>query len=236
LYVNFRLTKRPARTSADLQADSATVRYDLDMLFETAERYVRAEQHTDITGKNMAVESFAIHCRAIIHFLFGHLDYIERPGGTKENFSPPRPTDVFAYDYHPGWRYDCPAPTQKLGDSKWRADKHVAHVTTERRGVNQVGTGIESVWDMHAAVLELRAAMARFVDMAPAANFDPEQLRMMRARLAPWLAPPPRSQPTAPFIAKSGPLDNIVGLNMTAKTDARTTTPPPPNYPYGTTW
>jgi hypothetical protein len=107
-------------------------------------------------------------------------------------------------------------------------------VTTERRGVNQVGTGIESVWDMHAAVLELGAAMARFVDKAPAANFDPEQLRLMRARLAPWLAPAPSPRPTAPFIAKSGPLDSVAGLNMTAKTDARTTTPPPTYYPYGT--
>jgi hypothetical protein len=113
--VNFRLTTRPARMPADLQADSATVRYDLDMLFEAAERYVRAEQHRDVVGKNVAVESFAIHCRAIIYFLFGHLDCIERPGGIKDNFSPPRPTDVLAHDYHPGWWRDCPAPTQKRG-------------------------------------------------------------------------------------------------------------------------
>lgn len=56
--MNFRLTNRPARNPADLQADSGTVRYDLDMLVETAGRYVEAEQRKDVVGMNMAVESF----------------------------------------------------------------------------------------------------------------------------------------------------------------------------------
>jgi hypothetical protein len=227
----FRLNSRPVRIPAELQADSGTVRYDLDMLVETARRYVEAEVK-DVVGRNMAVESFAIHCRAMIQFLFGHLEWIERPGKVQERFPPPRPTDVFAHDYHPGWRHDCPTPTEMLGDSKWRADKHVAHVTTDRRGVNQEGTGIESVWDIHAAVNELGAAMALFMAKAPLANFDAEELRKMKARLAPVVA----TKPAAPFIAKSGPLDDpLAAVNLCAKTDARTTAPPPAFYPYGTT-
>jgi hypothetical protein len=128
--VNSRLTNRTVRNQAHLQADSGTVRYDLDMLVETAGRFVEAERRKDVVGVNMAVESFAIHCRAMIQFLFGHLEWIERPGTVQERFPPSRPTDVFARDYHAGWRHDCPAPSQKLGDSKWRADKHVS-----RRGL-----------------------------------------------------------------------------------------------------
>jgi hypothetical protein len=234
--VNFRLINRTTPNQADLQADSGTVRYDLDMLVATARRYVEAEQCKDVVGMNMAVESFAIHCRALIQFLFGHLEWIERPGAMQERFPPPRPTDVFAQDYHPGWRDHCPAPTQKLGDSKWRADKHVAHITTDRRGVNQVGTGIESVWNMHAAVNELCAVMALLVARAPSANFDPQELRKMKEQLAPWIGPPTAPRPAAPSIAKSGPLDDpSAAVKMTAKTNASTTAPPPAFYLYGTT-
>jgi hypothetical protein len=65
--------------------------------------------------------------------------------------------------------------------------------------------------------------------MAPPSNFDAAQLLAMKARLAPWITPAVSPPPLVPFIAKSGPLDNHVPLNMTA----RTTTPPPPFYPYG---
>lgn len=154
----------------------------------------------------------------------------------QERFPPPRPTDVFAHDYHAGWWHDCPAPSQKLGESKWRADKHVAHVTTDRRGVNQAGTGIESVWDMQAAVNELGAVMALFLARAPATNLDAEELGRMKARLAPWIGPPTQPRPAVPFIAKSGHReDPLAAVKMTAKTDARTTAPPPSFYPHGTT-
>jgi hypothetical protein len=143
------------------------------MLFATAGRYVEAEQRTDIVGMNMAVESFAIHCRTMIQFLFGHMEWIERPGATKERFSP-RPTDLLAHDYYPGWQLDCPPPSQTMGEAKWRADKHVAHLTTDRRGVNQAATGIASEWEMQTAVNELGEVMAQFVAKAPAANFDAE--------------------------------------------------------------
>jgi hypothetical protein len=234
--VNFRLNSRPARDPAELRADSGTVRYDLDMLVVTALRYVEAELRKDVVGKNMAVESFAIHCRAMIQFLFGHLEWIERPGKVQERFPPPRPSDVFAHDYAPDWRHDCPAPSETLGDSKWRADKHVAHVTTDRRGVNQAGTGVESVWDMHAAVNELGTVMALFVAKAPSASFDAEELRKMKARLAPWMSSITGPVPPVPFIAKSGPLDDpLAAVRLTAKTDARTTAPPPAFSPHGTT-
>jgi hypothetical protein len=234
--MQFRLINRTARNQADLKADSGTVRYDVDMLIEAAGRCVEAERRKDVVGMNMAVESFAIHCRAVIQFLFGHLEWIERPGPVQERFPPPRPTDVFAHDYYADWRHDCPAPSQMLGDSKWRADKHVAHLTTDRRGINQEGTGIESVWDIRACVNELGTVMALFLARAPAANFDTEELRKMRARLAPWIAPPTKLGPASPFVARSSSLDGaLAAVKLTAKTDARTTAVPPAFYPHGMT-
>jgi hypothetical protein len=206
--MNFRLNNRPARNPVDLQADSATVRYDLDMLVEAAHRYADAEVRKDFVGMNLAVESFAIHCRAMIQFLFGHLERIEGAGNLVVGFSAPRLTDVFAHDYYLGWRNDCPAPTAILADAKWRADKHVAHITSERRGVNQPGTGIESVWPLAAVVHEIARAMSLFLSKAPEANFDAEDLRKMKARLAQLFAHTAPTAPAVPFIGKSGPLDD----------------------------
>jgi hypothetical protein len=206
------------------------------MLLEAAGRYVQAERRKDVIGMNLAVEAFTIHCRAMIQFLFAHLEWIERPGPVQERFPPPRPTDIFAYDYHAGWRHECPAPTQTLGESKWRADKHVAHLTTERRGVNQAGTGIESVWDMFAVVNELGAVLALFVAKAPAANFNADELCSMKVRLARWIGPPTAQRPAAAFIPMSDRLDDpLATVRITAKTDARTSAAPPACHPYGTT-
>jgi hypothetical protein len=235
--MKFRLGKRTTgRSIADLQADSGTVRYELDMLLETAKRYTDAEGRRDIVGRNMAVESFAVHCRGLILFLFGHLEGLDAKGEDNQKFNRDRDTDIFAWDYYPSWEFDCPAPSDEIYHAKKRADKHVAHVTTDRRGINQDGTGRESVWDMRAAVNEIGAAMALFVTKAPVHNFDAEEQRKMKARLAPWIAPAVTPPPSIPFIAKSGPLDDsLAAVNIHAKTDARTTAPPPAFYPYGTT-
>jgi hypothetical protein len=89
---------------------------------------------------------------------------------------------------------------------------------------------------MCAAVNELGAAMALFVAKAPAANFDAEELRKMKARLAPWMMPVVARGPAAPSIAISGPLDDPAAIvNVHAKTDTRTTTLAPSFSPYGRT-
>jgi hypothetical protein len=229
--MKFRLWKRTAgRGTAHLQADSATVRYELDMLLDAAQRYQEADAQRDAVGKNMAVESFAVHCRGLILFLFGHVEGLEAAGQNPERFSGDRDTDIFAWDYHLGWRYDCPEPSEVLYHAKKRADKHVAHLTTDRRGVNQVGTGVESVWQLQATLEELATAFARFLHSAPAGNFDPAELRKMKTRLAPWIAGLPR--PAAPIIAKSGSLDCSSVVKLEGKTDARTGSPAPSYRPY----
>jgi hypothetical protein len=204
--MKFRLSKRAGRSVAELRADSGTIRYELDMLILAAQQNGLADARGDVAGKNMAVESFAAHCRALILFLFGHVEGLEAAGQKPEKFNGVRDSDIFAWDYYPGWQYDCPEPSDELYHAKKRADKHVMHITTDRRGVNQTGTGVESVWQLHATVNELAGAFALFLSKAPALNFDPEELRAMKERLALWLAG--TTPPTAPVIAKSGPLDD----------------------------
>lgn len=218
----FRLTTRvTGRSINDLRADSATVRYELDMLLETAQRSSKAMAERDMVGGNMAVESFAVHCRAMILFLFGHLEGLQAAGENDQRFSPAKDNDVFAWDYFPGWRIDCPAPSDEMFHAKRRADKHVAHIVTQRRGVNQPGSTVESVWNLHAAVNEIGLGMALFISRAPAVNFDAEELRLMTVRLSPWVVGV--SAPTLPLAARSGPLDQPgLPAGMQAKTDART--------------
>src|SRR6266851_5507250 len=145
--MNFRLGKRVGRSIADLRADSGTVRYELDMLLETAKRYSDADAKHDIVGTNTAVESFALHCRALILFLFGHLEGLKAKGEDDQKFNREWDTHIFAWDYYHSWQYDCPPPSDKMYRAKKQADKHIDHITTERRGINQKGTGLRSVWD-----------------------------------------------------------------------------------------
>jgi hypothetical protein len=218
----FRLTTRfTGRSINDLSAHSATVRYELDMLLETAKRFGKALAEGDRVGQNMAVESFAVHCRAMILFLYGHLEGMQAAGENDQRFTSAKDNDLFAWDYFPGWQFDCPAPSDEMFHAKRRADKHVAHIVTQRRGVNQPGSTVESVWNMNAVVNEIGRCMALFISRAPAANFATEELRLMTERLVPWVGSVPA--PAVPIIARSGPLDQpgtLAGLQ--ARTDART--------------
>ncbi len=218
--MKFRLMKRTAiRSIAELHAHSGTVRYELDMLFDTAQRYGEADAKSDTVGKNMAVESFAVHCRALILFLFGHVEGLEAAGYKPEKFGGERDTDVYAWDYFAGWQHDCPEPSAELYHAKKRADKHVAHITADRRGVNQPGTGIESVWQLRATMNELAGVFAQFLSRAPGTHFDPQELGKMKARVSPWAAGAP--MPPVSTIARSGPLGNPM-VNLQATTDGRT--------------
>jgi len=168
----------------------------------------------------MALESFAIHCRALILFLFGHLEGLEAKGKEPQRFASGKNTvnDIFAWDYDPDWPNHCPEPSEEMYYSKLRADKHVAHITTHRRGVNQPGGG-ESIWQISAAVNDICRNMLLWLSKSPMNNLDPDQARAMNELLI------PSNQPTlhvqlVPLIVKSGPQDSnkpaIIGTASTA--------------------
>jgi hypothetical protein len=193
------------------------------MLLDSAERYGEAEAKGDRVGRNIAVESFAVHCRALIVFLFGHLDKLEAQGEDDQGLGRREDNDVFAWDYYNGWEKVCPMPSEVMYHAKKRADKHVTHILTERRGINQEGTGLKSIWDMKSAVNEIVSVMALFVDKA-AISINPEDLRKMKERLMPWRRGAVTPAPAMPTAAQSGGSQTapFSGANLQATTDART--------------
>ncbi len=180
-----KLSKREGRSPSDLQSDSKTLRYELENLIGLASDYSPNWKDSDPIRNNAYVEAFAVHCRALIFFLYAHLDEITSNGLT-ERFSPVRDNDVLAYDFYPRWDEDCPEPTQVLVESKWLADKHVAHITTDRREVNQNGSAIESIWHLKDVTSIICTAMSCFLKKASPHYFEPAELDRMNRCIEEW--------------------------------------------------
>jgi hypothetical protein len=222
--------KRPPRSRSELRSDSKTLRYELENLVGIADEYSpswRTTGHDDVRS-NAYVEAFAVHCRALIFFLYGHLDEITASAGT-ERFSMLRSNDIIAWDFYPSWEKVCPPPTDELVEAKWRADKHVAHLTVERREVNQSGSPKESVWGLASAASGICTGMKVFLDGAPAECLDERELDRMKNAISECLrlAPSPRA-PTAP--PPSGGADRAAARCAQATTDSAVTGSPQPRF------
>jgi hypothetical protein len=174
------LKKCTQRLPAEFESDLKTVQYEPEMLLAIG-KYATLDSSLPRELKNACVESFALHCRALILLLYGHLDKIEA-NGEVEKFAPRRDTDVLAVDFNREWESKYRPPTKVLVDSKRQADKHVAHITIDRRGVNQPGSEKESVWRIGDAVEAIRAAFLAFVENAE--NVDAAALATMRELVA----------------------------------------------------
>jgi hypothetical protein len=181
-------TQPQNRKPTELHHDSETLHYEFDMLVHLA-RGFSALDNKDRLSRNAYLESFAVHCRALIFFLFGH-DPLMTANGQLENFSGVQDSDVMAFDFHPGWPANCPQPAPVILDSKRQADKHVAHMTTDRRTRNQPGSLTTSEWDLEAVTSAICSVFDCFLRTAPAANFDPTKLREMEALVSEWTSPP----------------------------------------------
>jgi hypothetical protein len=180
------LQDRPRRFQAELQSDSKTLHYDLDQLIGLAQRFESPDIQSDRIRSNAFIESFAVRCRALILFLFGHWKKVIVNGETV-GFSL-RENDILAFDYHRGWDQDCPKFTEVMARAKYQADKHVAHVTIERRDLNQPGSSKESIWDLREATSAVCSALAYFITKAPPGNFDATVLREMKDLIDRWTA------------------------------------------------
>lgn len=209
--------KRPFRSRPELQSDSKTVQYELKMLICLAQGFSAPPIQADPIARNAYIESFAVHCRALICFLYGHLDEITA-GGNTEKFARVYNNDVFAIDYHHRWADDCPQPTGLIVQSKRRADKHVAHITTDRREVNQPGSTEESVWDLSGVASAICTPFEAFLRKVPPQNLDATELRRMNELIAEWT-----SAAKVQFVSLSEPPSPPVCLQ--AKTEACTLSP-----------
>ncbi len=154
--------QRQQRPQSELHSDSKTVRYELEMLIGVADGFSDPHVQADVVVRNAFVESFAVHCRALILFLFGHLDEITANANTV-GFARARSTDVLAFDFHRKWDQSYQPPTAIMVDAKVQADKHVAHITIDRRELNQTGSPKESVWDLRKITTELCHVFSNWV-------------------------------------------------------------------------
>ncbi|QDU63605.1 hypothetical protein Pan216_44860 [Planctomycetes bacterium Pan216] len=162
-----------------LPLDSETVRYELEQLVGlTIEHAKRNGDFGSDDVNNACVEAFAIHYRALFDFFFGHLR--KRTSSPTPDNS--RKTDVFAWDFANDWeeRYLSPRP-EFLVAYKEEANKKVAHITTDRRGVNQLDSDKISEWPMVDITREICDVMGKFLSLVPADKFADAELDRMKA-------------------------------------------------------
>ena len=113
--------------------------------------FVRAAQACDaawygLFPENFAVEVFALHIRNQLDF-FGPRNA--------------RPTDACAHHFSRDWKpLDVDGNTY-LREARWMADKHVAHLTTDRTDDPDLKT-----WAVEAIVWTLKPTIERFADGA----------------------------------------------------------------------
>ncbi len=217
------LTKRLSRLQSDLQSDSKTLRYELDQLVGVAQGFSNPSVHADRIASNAYIESFAVHCRALIYFLFGHLEEITA-NGKSERFAALRDSDIVAFDFHRGGDRDHTQPTEVMLQAKRQADKHVAHITTDRREANQPGSTKESVWNLSQATSAICSVLSCFLSKAPQGNFDAAELQRMYELIAGWGRW--NSAPTVQSLSQSGSsVNSLLALGLQAKTEPRTLSP-----------
>lgn len=130
---------RITRTIGHIEQFKA-VCYDLRQMVDCAVRLMAGQP--DVILRNALIESFAIHCRALCHFFFaGH-----------HGFPNLRNDDWGAEDYIQNWT--PPKPSPDLIEAKEKANKHVAHITDERRNLNLIPSNTYS-WKVEAVTDDL---------------------------------------------------------------------------------
>jgi hypothetical protein len=149
-------TRRPSSDACLLGYSAEHVVYEFDMFlwvaraFEGGTTHIGAPTPADVSRlKNVLVESFALHLRNVIDFLYDEKHY---------------PTDVIAEDFlEPGgWAGIRPPMTKTLEDARERANKEVAHLTTLRIGGNPAG----KTWGVADLANEVRPLMRKFAESA----------------------------------------------------------------------
>lgn len=115
---------RPPRSDSDLEQTARDVRYEIEMLIESASDVgsVWASPSTTLADahKNMALECFLLHFRNLRAFLCPSLQ------------APPRPDTVVASDFlRKSTPHDIGHPN-KIRDDKERLDQMLAHISYNR--------------------------------------------------------------------------------------------------------
>jgi hypothetical protein len=169
---------RPAMTEEELRDYSADhLYYELFMLYETASR-LRGDPAVegDWVVMNALIESFTIHARALMCFLY--------PGEKTR----PYPTDVTAECYVSdvtGWRRVRGTLPSMLETVKTRTSKETAHLTTGRHPAGSPLKGWSPELILRAFFEPLRA----FAEHVPAGRLDVSVTAFIAALPGPAFVP-----------------------------------------------
>src|SRR5947209_9476026 len=116
-----------SKTPADLIAASEPLGYEIDMLFGTAEGLTSRLFGPGVI-QNALIESFAMHARALLAFLYPEKKM------RKEG-------DITANDYITDWPGKRPAEADILKPVHHRTNKEIAHLTRARVGLTDEAKG-----------------------------------------------------------------------------------------------
>jgi hypothetical protein len=150
---------RKKRTADELRRISEDLHYEVQMLLGSAQA-LASETTGEGTLRNALVESFAIHCRNMLDFLWP--DKPKRKGDC-----------VIAADFFPSpsdWEKLRPEISQLLLDSRVRAAKEIAQLTYARLAVDPD----QKDWDVRQIANELTRVVEKFIRYVPMQFLGPK--------------------------------------------------------------
>lgn len=207
-------------SQSELISDSKTLEYEFKMLCAVAANIADGKVTGDWGSMNAHIESFAIHCRNMIFFFYAH-DPANKAGLARDN-------DILAVDFFKkdaDWTGVCPPISTILVDAKPKADKQVAHITEQRRELNQP-TGPIAPWQIGDIVRDIARVVEAFLDHVPQQNLyrnlKTHLEQLATAVLAATEPPPCSTHVPSPAARPSASLP----FDFQAKTDVRTIAPP----------
>ena len=152
--------KKPLRKvdNHKLKGSVDHLKYEIEMLKETSHALSDA-LNLDWEVNNALIESFVIHARGLITFLY---------------YQPKKDDDVMASDYFDGgkWNEKIGSMPGILDSTLTRANKEVAHITTFRIGKRLV----DKKWDHPKLTKEIFSKFKIFFDHVSESNMPPGYL------------------------------------------------------------
>ena len=153
--------KRTRRSDVDLYQASEHLGYEYQMFIQLAVRLAGGEP-ADRFLHNAALESFIIHVRNILDFLYAS-DKVLRTD---------KYDDIIAEDYFDDpsvWHKERPVKSRLLEQSHQRAHKEVAHLTYARVGK----TDEDKQWRFLDIASEVNQTFNRFREIVPSQRLQP---------------------------------------------------------------
>jgi hypothetical protein len=137
------------------------LKYEIEMFFHVGIKLSRTDPSKDdpesVIDKNVLVESFAIHLRNLLLFLY--------PYGHDERDVI---SDYFFIDRTTDWKQKRPKETESLRNLRTRASQEISHLTVLRRD----GTDDPQGWPILKIMDEIKPILEIFVNNASSQKLD----------------------------------------------------------------